>query len=221
MSFKSVLAIFAHPDDETLFAGGLLAKSAAEGANVQLVTVTSGGAGQTFGLCSQRELAAVRELELEQAAKILGIASVYLLRYGDGTLANINSAAPVHKLMEIIRAVAPDLIVTHGPDGTNNHSDHIAVSAYVTAAIAELRQSDGCSPVLYYPCLDIEVLRLIGVPENGYSSDSVVEVDTTAVAEMKAVAAAAHRTQNLAKYSDINLECWQHFLEREKYYVAG
>ncbi len=72
---RSVLAVFAHPDDEVFSAGGTLAESAAEGARVVLVCATGGEVGEISdpGLATPETLAGVREAELRAACAALGI----------------------------------------------------------------------------------------------------------------------------------------------------
>src|SRR4051794_28731450 len=73
-----VLGIFAHPDDETVCAGGTLARYAAEGADVRVVSLTAGGSGQIRDaeVATRATLAAAREKELRAAAEELGLAEV-------------------------------------------------------------------------------------------------------------------------------------------------
>ena len=83
MSAKRTLVSFhAHPDDEVLLTGGTLARAAAEGHRVVLVTATAGGAGLADPVSARRGLAGVRTRELTRSAALLGCARVELRRAG-------------------------------------------------------------------------------------------------------------------------------------------
>jgi LmbE family N-acetylglucosaminyl deacetylase len=145
-----LMAILAHPDDETLGFGGTLARYAAEGVATSLVTATRGQRGR-FGIAdvrpSDEEVGRVREQELRDAAAVLGIREVVVLDYLDKEL----DAAPVGEAVAVITAVIrrlrPDVIVTFPPDGAYGHPDHIAISqlamaATVAAAAPDPRSAD-------------------------------------------------------------------------------
>ena len=140
-----LMAVLAHPDDESLGSGGILAKYAAEGIETSLVTATRGERGW-FG--DEREnpgletLGQIREAELRAAAAALGIHSVNFLNYIDGELDQAHPAEVVAKIAGHLRHVRPDVVVTFGPDGSYGHPDHIAISQLTTAAIIEAASPD-------------------------------------------------------------------------------
>src|SRR5436190_11869053 len=111
-----LMAIFAHPDDESMAVGGTLARYAAEGVEVSLVTATRGergwfgpGAHPGFDVLGQR-----RESELRSAAKVLGIKRVDFLNYLDGDLDQAPPAQIIAKLVAHIRRTKPQVVVTFG-----------------------------------------------------------------------------------------------------------
>jgi LmbE family N-acetylglucosaminyl deacetylase len=132
-----LLAVLAHPDDESLGFGGTLAKYAAEGVETYLVTATRGERGR-FGSLGKKtdpaEVGRVREAELRAAAGVLGIREVSILNYPDGAVDNVKAAIAVRAVVSHIRRLRPDVIVTFGPDGAYGHPDHIAISQFTTAA---------------------------------------------------------------------------------------
>jgi LmbE family N-acetylglucosaminyl deacetylase len=135
-----LMAILAHPDDESLGFGGLLAKCAAEHVETTLVTATlgeRGWSGDKRDYPGLEELGRIREVELRSAADILGIRSVNLLGYLDGDLDQAPPSEIVAKIVEQLRSVRPHVVVTFGPDGCYGHPDHIAISQFTTAAILE------------------------------------------------------------------------------------
>jgi LmbE family N-acetylglucosaminyl deacetylase len=140
-----LMAVLAHPDDESLGNGGILTKYAAEGVETYLVTATRGERGW-FGDESDypglEALGKIREAELLVAARVLGIRSVDFLDYIDGNLDQTPPAEAVAKIVGHLRRVKPDVVVTFGPDGAYGHPDHIAISQFTTAAIVEAASPD-------------------------------------------------------------------------------
>jgi LmbE family N-acetylglucosaminyl deacetylase len=138
-----LLGIFAHPDDETVCAGGTFAKYASTGADVHVVSLTRGGAGQIrdAGAATRATLTAVRERELAAAAHELGLAEARCLDLPDGGLSRIDGATLVGLASELLAEIDPDVVITFGPDGFSGHPDHIAVGAAVTAACYERRST--------------------------------------------------------------------------------
>jgi LmbE family N-acetylglucosaminyl deacetylase len=132
-----LLAIFAHPDDESLGAGSTLAKYAAEGVQVHLICATkgergwTGSAGDNPGLT---ELGRMREGELLAAAKELGIQQVYFLDYVDGDLDQAPQQEAIDRIAALIREIRPQVALSFGPDGIYGHPDHIAISQFSHAA---------------------------------------------------------------------------------------
>jgi LmbE family N-acetylglucosaminyl deacetylase len=147
-----VLAIFAHPDDETLCAGGTLAKYAGAGADVRVVSLTKGGAGQIrdAGAATRATLTATRERELHAAGGHLGLTETRCLDYPDGELPQIDRQLLVELASRLLDELDPDVVITFGPDGFSGHPDHVAVGAAVTAACYQ--QSSSSSPVRLFHC---------------------------------------------------------------------
>jgi len=132
-----LLAVLAHPDDESLGFGGTLARYAAEGVETYLVTATRGERGR-FGSLGKRgdpvEVGRVREAELRAAATVLGIREVSILNYPDGALDQVEATTAIRAVVSHIRRIQPDVVVTFGPEGAYGHPDHIAISQFTTAA---------------------------------------------------------------------------------------
>src|SRR6266516_4324149 len=139
-STLKLMAILAHPDDESLGNGGMLAKYAAEGIEIHLLVATRGEHGW-FGKESEypglEALGAVREAEVRAAAAVLGLHSVQFLNYIDGELDAAHPAEITAKIVGHLRRVRPDVVVTFGPYGGYGHPDHIAISQFTPAAIVE------------------------------------------------------------------------------------
>ena len=155
LSGQSLLAVFAHPDDESIACGGLLARSAELGARVSLICVTHGE--NRTGVRDQ-ELYETRARELDAAARELGVSEVVLLDYPDGFLPWIDGQELEARLAAEIRRLKPDVVITFGSDGLYWHPDHIAVYERTTAAVASL---DGSAPALYYVTMPPGAVRTI------------------------------------------------------------
>lgn len=146
-SLGTILGVWAHPDDETYLAAGLVAAAAAAGQKVVCVTATRGehGTDDPISLPPWR-LARIREAELAAALNVLGgrhgvIAHRYLgdgptarAGYVDGALDTVPLPRAVADVADVITDVRPDTVLTFGPDGMTGHLDHRAVCAWTTAA---------------------------------------------------------------------------------------
>jgi N-acetyl-1-D-myo-inositol-2-amino-2-deoxy-alpha-D-glucopyranoside deacetylase len=139
---RSLLAVFAHPDDESLACGGLLAWCAARGARVSLLCLSRGEAGR-----GPAGLGDVRAAELRDAADALALAEVTLLHHPDGMLPWLEPGVLERDIREAIDAGRPDVVVTFGEDGLYWHPDHIAVHDATRAAVASLGPG---APALFF-----------------------------------------------------------------------
>jgi len=153
---KRLLAVFAHPDDESFGSGGTLAKYAAQGVKVFLVCTTRGEVGEISepGLATPETLGAVREGELRCAAKAMGIEPPIFLSYRDSGMAgtpenkhprayiNADSDNVVRELTVIMRSLQPDAVLTFEPNGGYGHPDHIAVHHHTVAAFHAAADAD-------------------------------------------------------------------------------
>ena len=145
-----LLAIFAHPDDESLAMGGTLARYAHAGVEVSLVCATRGEWGLISdpALATQENLAEVREDELRAACEVLGISQLHFLDCPDSDVNHTDWPEVEEKIVRHIRKLRPDVIVTFGPDGLYGHPDHIAVSTLATAAFKSAGDASRCTQQL-------------------------------------------------------------------------
>ena len=181
------MVVHAHPDDESIGTGGILAKYSAEGVRTVLVYGTRGEVGEILnpdfvppspGL----RIEDIRTLELEKALKVLGVKSVHFLGYRDSGIvgspenhhpqafAEANMREATDKLVGIIRRERPHVIVTYNERGFYGHPDHImanrvTLQAFRTADDPEFKCKDGLKPwhpnKLYYIAAPITRLRMI------------------------------------------------------------
>ncbi len=132
-----LLCVLAHPDDESMGTGGVLARYAAEGVETYVLTATRGERGW---LGSEQDdpgpegLGRIREGELRCAAQTLGVCQVDLLDYVDGDLDRADPAQATAKIAAHLRRVRPQVVVTFDPFGAYGHPDHIAISQFAVAA---------------------------------------------------------------------------------------
>lgn len=129
---KRMMAILAHPDDESYGMGGTLAKYAHQDVQVVLLCATRGEAG--ISGMAPREAGKIREQELNEAAKHLGI-EVFFLGYLDGSLHKIDTDILAEHAATWIDLVQPQVILTFGPEGVSGHPDHVSISCAVRQAV--------------------------------------------------------------------------------------
>lgn len=183
----TLMAVHAHPDDESMGTGGTLIKYSEEGLKTVVVYGTRGEAGDILNTdfvspspgLSMKE---IRTLELEKALKILQVVSTYFLGYRDsgmeGTPENLHSQAfaqadlkeATDRLVEIIRGTRPQVIVTYNEKGLYGHPDHImanrvTLGAFDAAGDPEYECKQKLEPwnpsKLYYTAIPIGRLRML------------------------------------------------------------
>ena len=187
------LAVYAHPDDGPVAAGGALARWAKDGCEVHLVVATDGAKGSWDGNLSPAALSAQRAEELEACVAALGIAACTQLGYPDGELDN--DAALRATLVGIIRDLAPDGVLGHDPTAVFfgrhyvNHRDHRELGWALLDAVAPAAGQPHYFPGSGEGAHRVASLLLSGTLE----ADAAVAVGD--VLDVKARAVAAHRSQ--------------------------
>jgi LmbE family N-acetylglucosaminyl deacetylase len=143
----TILGLWAHPQDEVLFSGGLMTLARDAGNRVVVATATRGERGTTHpGRWPPERLARLRSDELAASLAVLGIAEHSWLNYPDGLCADTARAAAIEQVRGLIEEVSPDTIISFGPEGVSGHTDHRTMSVWATAAW----QAAGCRPALLY-----------------------------------------------------------------------
>jgi len=137
-----LMAVLAHPDDESLGFGGVLARYGDEGVETSLVTAKRGQRGRYRGHASEapehpgeEALASIREAELYAAAQVLGIGDISILDYRDQFLDQADAREAIRQIAGHIRRVRPHAVIAFAPDGAYGHPDHIAISQFATSAV--------------------------------------------------------------------------------------
>jgi LmbE family N-acetylglucosaminyl deacetylase len=208
----ALLAVFAHPDDESLASGGLLALAADAGARVAVLCLTRGEAADAgANEAVRRALAEQRTRELHEAAAVLGVTDVEVLDHPDGMLPWLDRESLEADIRRSIARIAPDVVVTFGPDGLYWHPDHIAVCERTTAAVVAMTEH---LPALYFVTTPpgqlraaSEAARRRGAPSwlirglddpdafGALATPPTLVVDVGRVAARKLAALACHRSQ--------------------------
>ena len=167
-----VLAVFAHPDDESLLAGGALAAFAAAGRRVAILSMTRGERGPTERpeLAGGPALGDVREAELLAAARALGASAAECLDYPDGDLAGVDERRAARALSRLLVRERPELVISFSDEGLYWHPDHLAVTRLINAALS-LSAHDGAPAWLYgatwplgHASRLVSVMRARGLP---------------------------------------------------------
>lgn len=195
MNTLPLLAVFAHPDDETFRPGRTLALLAKQGIRVVVLAFTRGQAGSCGNppLCTQQELPAVRERELRCACSSLGIQPPILLDYQDGQLAEANPETLIAEILAIVRELHPQIMLSFGADGLSGHPDHIAIG--LAAAEAFRRAEDVIA--LYTLAVPRSLTETLGMQQIHAVPDEAITlaVDVSSVWQAKMSAIRCHRTQ--------------------------
>ncbi|MFW6090341.1 MAG: PIG-L deacetylase family protein, partial [Actinomycetota bacterium] len=176
--WRSVLAVVAHPDDESFALGALLAAFAAVGAKVSVLCFTRGESSTLHGVAG--DLEEIRAGELEAAADALGLHDVQLLTYPDGKLADVDRDELAGHVTATVRAIDAEGLVGFDLTGVTGHPDHARATA------AALHSADGLDPpVLGWTIPDAvarQLNREFGVTFRGHAPDEIgltVTVDRT------------------------------------------
>jgi len=191
---KKLLAIVAHPDDESFGFGGTLAKYAREGVEIHVLCATRGEEGKSQH--EQEQLGGIREQELLTASKILGVKKVEFLDYHDGTLSNNLYHEVAAKIEAKIKTFRPQVVITFDRLGISGHLDHMFMSMVTTFVCVKFKRS----LKLYYLCELEAYTRLIKgyfiyFPPGYKREEMDVEIDISPVWEIKKQAMQAHQSQ--------------------------
>jgi len=147
------MCVLAHPDDESLGTGGVLAKYGGEGVATYVVSATRGERGRfdDSGHSPGPEVVGrAREAELRAAADVLGVHEVILLDYHDGALDEAPAGEAAEAIAVHIRRIKPHVVVTFDPYGAYGHRDHIAISQLTTAAIVRAADMHRVTKFYYF-----------------------------------------------------------------------
>ncbi|WP_052339398.1 PIG-L family deacetylase [Gorillibacterium massiliense] len=214
---RKLLAVLAHPDDESFICGGTLAKYAAAGVDITLVSATRGEMGRRMGnppYLNRETIAAAREIELRQACDSLGIRELMFFDIRDKTVEFHDEELLTARIAALIDEIDPDVMLTFH-ETLGGHPDHCAIGKAATAAFLQKERRGA----LYFITFGEAMER----PERyGYSREDIMKIDVFAHLKAKLAAFRAHRCQ-----SEIDEWVWlpdqdalTHF-GRHEYFIKG
>ena len=155
---RPILAVFAHPDDESVACGGTLARLAEAGTTIILICASRGERGSATGPARDDSLARLRVTEAQEGAAALGIAHLIVLDHPDGDLRWAHVTELHAEIVLAIRRYDPAAVLTFGEDGLYWHLDHVAVHERTTTAVRSLGAG---APPLYYVTMPRGAMRAI------------------------------------------------------------
>ena len=135
-AWQSVLAVVAHPDDESFGLGALLSTFVGAAADVTVLCLTQGEASTLHGVPG--DLARIRTLELESAARLLGVRRTLLRDHPDGALESVGDDALAGDVVQVAGDVAADGVLVFHRSGVTGHPDHRAATRAALRAAARL-----------------------------------------------------------------------------------
>jgi LmbE family N-acetylglucosaminyl deacetylase len=217
-----LLAVLAHPDDESFGMGGTLALYAQRGVEAYLVCATRGEVGDVDADCLEgfESVAERREYELRCAAKKLGLKGVFFLGYHDSgmegspfnLLPEALFAAPLEevteKVVHYIRLLKPQVVVTFDPIGGYRHPDHIAIHKATVAAFqaaSDPEQFPGDQPPyqpqkLYFQTIPkrwlkliVRVMKLVGQDPHKFGRNKDIDLASLAAVDFPVHAVVNYR----------------------------
>ncbi len=219
-SYKRILVVTAHPDDEAFLAAGTIRQLVERGAEVRLVCMTQGERGRAWTSLTGSALGQVREQELRTAAALMGVRQVEVLGFADGMLATAG-ALLTGILGLAFEKFSPELVITFGPDGYTGHSDHCVLHQAVlgVATQSSIPMAFFTHPPEPWRKEVREVLsrkRIHGVYQTSVTEPEIAHV-VPVDREQKLLALRAHQTQfpGLDPYRLFSAPCAEHFLSYE------
>lgn len=202
---KLIFGIFAHPDDEAFGPSGTLIKEIDEGADVHLITFTTGQAGMNPD--NHADLGAVREQEWRRAGELIGASSLHALGFQDGHLDNIAMQAAVEQINHIIDETLANYtepceieMMSIDTNGISGHIDHIVAGRTACLLFYRRKAADPRFTRLRLACISAEQLPQINTDwlymDAGRRADEIGEtVDARAYHDRIVAVMRAHHTQ--------------------------
>lgn len=206
---KRLLAIFAHPDDESLRLAGILSKAYEEKLETYLICLTKGEIGVVEKRISKNKLKSLREKELQKASKILNITKTFILDFPDGELTNLQLELEL-ALKRYIKRLKPGILITHDPSGMSGHPDHIT-SSLITYKI--LKEKGFKDIYLYFSvCGEEEKIIIKKLFKRRFNWKSMPtathKFDFKKFIDKKVAACLFHKSQHLNKSKSVDLKTW-------------
>ena len=191
---ERVMVVTAHPDDSEFGAGGTVAKLTREGREVTYVIVTNGNKGSGDRTMTPERLAAIREEEQRNAARVLGVETVDFLGFPDCEVENTRETRLA--VTAAIRRHRPDLMIVQNPNRTRNlgasHRDHRITAGIALDCVYPLARDHMAFPELIAQGLEPHKVKEIW---QMWWQDPPVVIDITETMDLKLKALACHVSQ--------------------------
>jgi LmbE family N-acetylglucosaminyl deacetylase len=140
----TMLGVWAHPDDETYLAAGLMARAVRGGSRVVCITATRGeGGSMDEEVWPPEAMGEVRSAEMERSMQILGVTEHHWLDLPDIDMDTPLPEEGYEKVRALVAEVRPDTLLTFGPDGMTGHRAHMSVSAWATRRSTKRQAAPG------------------------------------------------------------------------------
>lgn len=197
---RTIMFVFAHPDDETFTSGGTILELAQQPeTKTVLYSATPGDAGKCGEppLCTREDLATFRRKELEEAAEILQINDLIIDDFQDGKLSDLPPEVLKNEVLKQIHIVKPDVVVTFPPHGLSGHPDHKAIQQ---ATLQAVKETSANVKELYYATLPQSIANETGNPAFSDPDEAISLIKSFSQDHMNVVkdALLAHKTQHLS-----------------------
>ena len=216
--------MWAHPDDETYVAGGLMAVARHLGQPVTCVTATDGDFAPTE---AERQRAAdVRRAELDLALDLLGVTDRVRFGLRDGDCHQVADHVGVSLIAEVLESRRPDTVVTFGPDGLTGHLDHRAVSRWTAEAVRLVCPHAACSvrrrrrkwsPRIVTSTID-STCTGPGCPTTHRDEELLLELTISGPwLDLKLAALQAHASQTTGLIDAVGVDRYRRWIAREPF----
>jgi bacillithiol biosynthesis deacetylase BshB2 len=192
---RQLLVVFPHPDDEAFGVSGTIATHVQNGTPVTYACLTLGEMGRNMGnppFATRESLPKIRTLELQNAAKVLGINDLRMMGLRDKTIEFEDEEMLINMVSSLISEVKPSLIISFYP-GYSVHPDHDATGAAVVRAVAKIPAEN--RPTLHCVAFSKNCEQEIGEPD--------IVNDVSTVTEIKLNAIKAHISQTQLMVADM------------------
>lgn len=209
---KNILAIYPHPDDETIVGAGTLMQHVKAGDTITLICATSGQMGRRMGVpffANRETLPLVREKELRKACEIIGIHNLHLWRMQDKTLQFRSRLMLANKVLHVIDEVKPHIVYTFYPNH-GVHPDHDALSAASVVAVNKL--SKEMRPEIRCAAMTKDRFEKLGKPD--------VKIDVSMFIDDKMDAIRAHKSQTEALFKRLDKQLAENPHQKEEILAA-
>lgn len=214
---KTIVAVFAHPDDETFGPGGTLHKLTKNN-TVYTICATDGGAGENNSDDHTHSISDIRHAELTRASKVLGVKEVFFLGFKDGTLNNNQYHVIADAVETKLQELNADIVITFEPKGVSGHLDHIAM-AMITSFV--IHKVESVQELWYYGNLkeraELRKDYFVYFPPGYDRSEFDLVVDINDVWDIKVAAMHEHKSQ--VKDMDNILKTAEKFPKEEYFFV--